>query len=264
MKRKNKLLLIVMIFIFVMTVRNIYAELKIFENNGEIALTDNQRDEDHLLRENPEMRTIFENKERYPDILLEMLSRNPDMIDYVLKYEENKGKVFAKTIGRVSQGKYPLLLQYDTRWGYGMYGNNVIAINGCGPTSVAMIVAGLTGRNDLTPYDIAKYAYNHGYYQDGTAWSFFAEGVKEFGLIGQELPLSKSNMMNVLKQGKPMICSMRKGDFTTTGHIITIVGVKDGQFVINDPNSQERSHMLWDYERIESQIKNVWFFEKCI
>ena len=262
MRRKNKLLLIAMVFIFMITVRSVCAEFKMLINVEETTLTDYQIDEDRLLKENPRMKTIIENKEKYPDILLEMLSRNPDMIDYVLKYEDNKGKVFTTTIDRVFKGKYPLLLQYDTRWGYGMYGDNVIAINGCGPTSVAMVVAGLTGRNDLTPYNIAKYAYNHGYYQDGTAWSFFTEGVKEFGLIGKEIPLSKSTMMNELSQGKPIICSMRKGDFTTTGHIITIVEVKDGKFVINDPNSKARSQMLWDYERIEPQIKNLWSFEK--
>lgn len=261
-KRKNKLLLIAMIFIFMVIVRNVYAEFKMLVNDGEITITDHQIDEERLLRENPQMKTIFDNKEKYPNILLEMLSRNPDMTDYVLKYEDNNGKVFMKTIGRVSKGKYPLLLQYDTKWGYGMYGDHVIAINGCGPTSVAMVVAGLTGRNDLTPYDIAKHAYDHGYYQDGTAWSFFTEGVKEFGLTGQEIPLSKSSMMNALNQGRPIICSMRKGDFTTTGHIITIVGVKDGKFVIHDPNSKVRSQMLWDYERIEPQIKNLWTFEK--
>ena len=191
-----------------------------------------------------------------------MLQRNPDMLEYVSKYEENKGKVFAKNIGSVSKGTYPLLLQYDTKWGYGIYGDNVIAINGCGPTSVAMVVAGLTGRNDYTPYDIARYAYKHGYYQDGTSWSFFTQGVHTFGISGREIPLSKSSMLNELKQGHPIICSMRKGDFTTTGHIITIVGVKNGRFVINDPNSRERSQQLWDYERIEGQIKNLWAFQR--
>ena len=262
MRRKNKLLLIAMVFIFMITVRSVCAEFKMLINVEETTLTDYQIDEDRLLKENPRMKTIFENKEKYPDILLEMLSRNPDMIDYVLKYEDNKGKVFTTTIDRVFKGKYPLLLQYDTRWGYGMYGDNVIAINGCGLISVAMVVAGLTGRSELTPNNIAKYAYNHGYYQRWHSLVFLLKVLKEFGLIGKEIPLSKSTMMNELSQGKPIICSMRKGDFTTTGHIITIVEVKDGKFVINDPNSKARSQMLWDYERIEPQIKNLWSFEK--
>jgi len=53
---------------------------------------------------------------------------------------------------------------------------------------------------------------------------------------------------------------MRKGDFTTTGHIIAITGVSNGKFIINDPASVERSNKLWSYEKIEYQIRNLWSF----
>ena len=203
---------------------------------------------------------IMKNKDSYPKILLEMLSRNLDMTDYVLNYLDYKGQVFSNDIGKVTKGKYPLLLQYDTRWGYGMYGDDVIAINGCGPTSLAMIIAGLTGRNDITPYDIATYSYQKGYYTGGTSWSLFTEGTSKYGIIGTEIPLSKASIINELEQNHPIICSMKKGDFTTTGHIITIVGTKNKQFIINDPNSRERSNELWSYETLEPQIRNLWSF----
>ena len=61
-----------------------------------------------------------------------------------------------------------------------MYGNDVIAIEGCDPTSVAMVIAGLTGKNNITPYDVATYAYKNGYYEDGTKCTFFTEGVKKY------------------------------------------------------------------------------------
>ena len=53
---------------------------------------------------------------------------------------------------------------------------------------------------------------------------------------------------------------MRKGDFTTTGHFIVLVGIEDGKIKVNDPNSKERSNLLWDYERLEYQIKTLWEF----
>lgn len=182
------------------------------------------------------------------------------MTDYVLHYLDSKGQVFSDNIGEVTKNKYPLLLQYDSRWGYGMYGDDVIAINGCGPTSLAIVIAGLTGRNDITPYDIATYSYQNGYYDNGTSWLLFTKGAKHYGIVGTEIPLSKSKMIEELEQGHPIICSMGKGDFTTTGHIITIIGVKDEKFIINDPNSKKRSDMLWSYERIKNQIKNLWSF----
>lgn len=213
-----------------------------------------------LAKDNQKIATVMKNKEDYPKIMLEMLSRNLDMTDYVLGYPKKKGNLYSKTIGEVEQGKYPLLLQYDSRWGYGIYGDEVIAINGCGPTSLAMILAGLTGKNNVTPYDISLYAYNNGYYENGTSWSFFTNGVKKYGIVGTEISLSKSTMIDELEQGHPIICSMRKGDFTTTGHIIAITGISDGKFIINDPASVERSNKLWSYEKIKGQIKNLWSF----
>ena len=213
-----------------------------------------------LAVDNSKIKKIIENKDSYPEILLEMLSRNPDMTDYVFNYSELKGKVFANDIGTVEKGTYPLLLQYDTGWGYGIYGNNVIAVNGCGPTSAAMVIAGLTGRNDITPYNVAEYSYKNGYFNDGTSWSFFTKGIENFGIAGTEIPLYKNKMVSELESGYPIILSMGKGDFTTTGHIIVVTGLKDGKFVINDPNSKERTSKLWSYEQIENQIKNLWSF----
>ena len=63
-----------------------------------------------------------------------------------------------------------------------------------------------------------------------------------------------------LEQNHPIICSMGPGDFTMTGHIIVITGVKNGKFVINDSNSKDRSKKLWSYEEIREQIKNLWSF----
>ena len=165
---------------------------------------------------------------------------------------------------KVKKGEFSLLLQYDTRWGYGKYGDSVIAISGCGPTVISMVIAGLTGNNSITPYDVAKYSEENGYYDllAGTSWSLFREGVLEYGIKGTTISLSKSIMISELENGHPIVCSMRKGDFTTTGHIILITGVKDGKFIINDPNSKERSQKLWDYVTLEPQIRNLWSFEK--
>lgn len=127
-----------------------------------------------------------------------------------------------------------------------------------------MVIAGLTGNNSIPPYDVAKYSEENGYYDPlaGTSWSLFTEGVLEYGIKGTTISLSKSIIISELENGHPIVCSMRKGDFTTTGHIILITGVKDGKFIVNDPNSKERSQKLWDYETLEPQIRNLWSFEK--
>lgn len=125
-----------------------------------------------------------------------------------------------------------------------------------------MVIAGLTGKNNITPYDIAKYSEEEGYYLTGTgtSWDLMTLGIKYFGIEGKEIPLTKNNVYRALESGNPIICSMGKGDFTTTGHFIVLVGIENNKIKINDPNSVERSSVLWEYERIEYQIKNLWEF----
>ena len=205
---------------------------------------------------------VLANKDIYPEKLLEMLSRNKDMISYMYDFGENKGHVYIDNIGKVTKGEYPLLLQYDKKWGYGIYGDNVIAVNGCGPTSLAMVVAGLTGKNDTTPYDIAKYSYEKGYYTEewGTKWDLMSTGIEPFGVTGKKIALSKQTLYNELNSGHPLIASMRPGDFTTVGHFIVLTGIKDDKIVVNDPNSKERSAKLWEYDVIAPQIKGLWTY----
>ena len=81
-----------------------------------------------------------------------------------------------------------------------------------------------------------------------------------FGVVGEELPLMKAKMERALREGRPIICVVGPGDFTTSGHFIVITGMRDGKFTVNDPNSTERSGMLWDYETLEPQISNLWAF----
>lgn len=216
-----------------------------------------------LKKQEPKIQDIIDHFQEYPSELLEMLSKNLDMLDFVLEYPNKKGEVFSDTIGNVKLGTYPLLLQYDPRWGYAFCGDDVIAVNGCGPTCLSMVIAGLTGKNTITPYTIASYATQQGYYSpdSGTSWSLMSDGASHFGIIGEELTLSQSAMENALSSGQPIICSMRPGDFTTTGHFIVITGLKDGTFIIKDPNSKERSNQLWDYQTLEHQISNLWAFQ---
>ena len=216
-----------------------------------------------MVSQDPRVQNVLDHYQEYPADILKMLSRNLDMLDFVLGYPEKKGQVFADTIGDVEIGKIPLLLQYDTRWGYGDYGSSTVAVSGCGPTCLSMVIAGLTGENAVTPYTVAQYANAEGYYVpgSGTSWTLMSEGAVHLGVSGEELPLSQSVMERALEEGKPIICSVRPGDFTTSGHFIVITGIKDGQFVVNDPNSTERSNRLWDYETLQPQISNLWAFQ---
>lgn len=212
--------------------------------------------------DNPAYKTLLENMESYPKDLLELAVRNPETLDFVLGYPEKKGSAPADSIGEVSLGTVPFLLQWDERWGYMPYGDSVLAVSGCGPTALAMVAAGLTGDSSYTPYVVAKYAEENGYYVNGagSSWALMSEGSAHFGLNANELPLSEDTVFNALAAGQPIICSMRPGDFTTTGHFIVIYGSSQGMLQIYDPNSRENSGRLWDYDRVAVQINNLWAF----
>ena len=194
--------------------------------------------------------------------LIELLENNAETADFVLGYPEKKDTAPAETIGDVTQGEIPLLLQWDERWGYAYYADDMIAVNGCGPTAIAMVAAGLTGDNTVTPYKVAQFSAGNGYYagDSGTSWSLMTEGAQQFGIYGEEMGLSEDEVFSALENGHPIICSMRPGDFTTTGHFIVLTGVEDGKIRVNDPNSRVRSGKLWDYSRLEYQINNLWVY----
>ncbi len=216
-----------------------------------------------LSEEDSRVSQIIENYDEYPEQLLDMLSRNREMVDYVYNFLNEKGNTYSNTIGQIDN-EIPLLLQWDKRWGYGEYGENYVAMSGCGPTSLAMVIAGLTKDNSITPYKVAKFAEENGYYVPnvGTSWSLMTDGAKSFGINSRQISLSKQVIFNALEKGHPIICSMRKGDFTNNGHFIVLVGIENGTIKVNDPNSKERSSVLWPYERLEGQIKNLWEFYK--
>ena len=213
-------------------------------------------------RSSDKVKEILEQYEKYPEELLEMVANNVETADFVLDYPEKKDSVPADSIGEVTRGQIPLLLQWDRRWGYAPYGDNMIAVSGCGPTAVAMVAAGLTGDAQITPWKVAQYAQEQGYYAGdaGTSWELMTEGAQHFGVDGEEISLSESEIFSELESGSPIICSMRPGDFTTTGHFIVLTGTDGEKIRVNDPNSKARSAQLWDYETLEYQINNLWAF----
>lgn len=211
---------------------------------------------------NGELNAVYEQAGDVSDTLRELVENNPETVDFVRNYQEKKDAPPAEDIGEVTAGVIPHLLQWDERWGYQIYGDNMIAVNGCGPTVISMVAAGLTGDNTITPYRVAKFAEENGYYEGeaGTSWSLMTEGARQFGIYGEEMGLDENGIFSALESGNPIICSMRPGDFTTTGHFIVLVGTEDGKIRVNDPNSVKRSEKLWDYETLYPQINNLWVY----
>ncbi len=199
----------------------------------------------------------------YPEELIESLIANEEKEEFVLNYPLKKDTYSNQKLTEcIGQSQMPLLLQWDERWGYYSYGDSVIGVAGCGPTSLSMVALHLLQDAKYTPIYMADYAMQNGYYVEGvgTAWDFMTKGARRLGLKVQEVGLDENVVMRHLRQGRPIICAMGPGDFTTTGHFIVLTGVEDGRIRIHDCNSRERSEKLWDFQEFKYQIKNMWAY----
>lgn len=212
---------------------------------------------------------IYKNRDRYPENLLSAYLNNPEMEDFLAGYLDAGIPQSTATEGLTAQEQqqeFPLLLQWDKRWGYVSYGGSIIGLSGCGPTCLSMVLISLTGQTDQTPAQVASFSEASGYYVEGsgTAWSLMTEGASRLGLSARELSLDESVMKAALDRGEPIICTVGAGDFTTQGHFILLYDYNEEGFLVNDPNCIARSQQAWTFERLRGQIKNLWAYTSAL
>lgn len=207
---------------------------------------------------------IFTARAQYPEELLEALVNNPELKDFVHGYLTADGSVTGGFKEEETEQDFPLFLQWDARWGYAPYGESNIGISGCGPTCLSMVIFALTRDETATPDKLADYSMENNHYVPGigTAWLLMSEAASDFGIKASEVGLDGDEIRRQLDMGRPIICAMRPGDFTTTGHFIVIYGYDENGFKVNDPNSRERSGRRWTFEELRYQIKNLWCYRK--
>ena len=199
-----------------------------------------------------------------PNSLLGLMKKNPETKSFVLNYLKYEDLEPDRTLSEDLESEgIPLLLQWDERWGYESYGDDFHALNGCGPTCLSMVYCGLSGDDTWNPYEVAKMAEENGYYVNGSGslWGLMERGAEKIGLTVHNVIYDTEHINKELDQGRPIICAMRPGDFTTTGHFIVLAGREgDGSIIVRDPNSIIRSEQTWELEDIISQIKNLWSY----
>lgn len=202
--------------------------------------------------------------EKYPENIIELLSKNPETVLFVENYGKNKELPPAETIEELKNGEIPALYQWDERWGYASYGTGCVATSGCGPTCMSMIISGMTGDSSATPAKLAEYGAQNGYLDEdnNTYWKFMSESAKNWGITGYQVSTDEETVAGALIGGHPIVCSVGPGDFTTTGHFIVLTGYENGQVTVHDPFSRKNSEKKWIYSEILSQIKAVWIYSR--
>ena len=209
---------------------------------------------------------IIKNIDSYPDTLIDLVARNHETVDFVYSYKDREKYNNRKLSADINSSYYvdgdvPLFLQWDRRWGYRIYGKEMIGLSGCGPTSLAMVIRHFDSDSTVNPYDVAKYSQDNGYVSadNFTSWKLFETGLSKYGLESQDVIPVEAKMKKALDDNKILIVSVNPGTFTERGHIIVIKGYnKNGDFLINDPNSIVNTNKTWSFDELKSEIRKIW------
>ena len=103
-----------------------------------------------LAAAHPEVQPMLDEPSRWPADVAALLARNEEALGFVLAYPSLIDAAPPARVEEAVRGSFPTLLQWDARWGCTPYGGSILAITGCGPTALSVVVCGLTGDASLT------------------------------------------------------------------------------------------------------------------
>ena len=195
--------------------------------------------------------------------LLKLAAVEPEAVPFVRTFPDAYPAESALGTDDPASGEVPRLYQWDQRWGSTVYSSTTFALTGCCPTSLSMVYQGLTGKGDLSPYDMGKRASDGGFETafDGTDSSFLVSEAASLGLSCEALSVDAGSVRAALEGGAVLVCNVGPGDFTDNGHFFVVTGIDgDGNLRINDPYSAERSNRAWDVDTVLGQTKALWAY----
>ena len=147
--------------------------------------------------------------------------------------------------------------QTDPMWSSLPYGRDNIGAYGCGPTALSMAVSSLTGQT-VDPQQMAQWAYEQGYWVKGSGsrLSLVEGAAKAYGLSVRSMPKPTADeLLSELSAERVAVALMTTGHFTQKGHFILLRGTTlDGQILVADPASPDRSLPPWDPQLIIDEL----------
>lgn len=161
-------------------------------------------------------------------------------------------------------------LQTDPLWRskpYAVKGeSSTIGGSGCGPTSMAMVLATWCDKS-VTPASECAWALAHGYKSKGggTFHSYFAAAAARYGLVSRMLNSASiyGNLTSMyheiaraaIAQGDLVIACMGPGTWTSGGHFVLVWEIQGNVVYINDPASTRPERIRGNYAAFKRQVK---------
>lgn len=152
--------------------------------------------------------------------------------------------------------------QLEEPWASLPYASSTVANSGCGPTSMAIVISTLTGKN-VTPEMTKSFAEDNGEYVQGqgTSHSFIGNAAAHWGLTCERVGKDRmDDVVQALKEGKMVveICEAYTITGGNSGHFIVLTGVtSDGYITIADCASRERTGKVYSVETIKSYGRDL-------
>lgn len=137
--------------------------------------------------------------------------------------------------------------QKDPRWANKQFtpkGKHRFGKAGCGPTSAAMVLSSITGK-EITPIEMHELAQQTGFVDPnlGTNGDFFLVAGAKYGVNMIKEEGDPEKLKEFLQQQRPVILRGEGAQpFTRGGHFIVASGLtRDGKVLVNDPMDRSRS-----------------------
>lgn len=152
--------------------------------------------------------------------------------------------------------------QLEEPWASLPYASSTVANSGCGPTSMAIVISTLTGKN-VTPEMTKSFAEDNGEYVQGqgTSHSFIGNAAAHWGLTCERVGKDRmDDVVQALKEGKMVveICEAYTITGGSSGHFIVLTGVtSNGYITIADCASRERTGKVYSVETIKSYGRDL-------
>lgn len=178
-------------------------------------------------------------------------------------YEEFKGRSLDSFEGGkiTNVENSPNYCQWAEPWGQMRFGAYTIANTGCGPTSAAIAITTLTGKR-VTPDQTCGYAYSQGLYNSGS--TPYGSGpaaseacARKWGLNAKSTD-SIDEVEQALKNGKAVVAPLTGTVFYGGAHSVCLLGYKDGNTFVRDPNHPENPGSQWH------SLRNYIWPHKCL
>jgi hypothetical protein len=160
--------------------------------------------------------------------------------------------------------------QFDAIWGklpYTIDGDKdeTIEHSGCGPTSIAMILATWVDAK-ITPIDTCKMAIAMGdrTADNGTEWEFYPHiAAKYKDKLTFKQTGSFDEAIKAIAEGAYVVTSMKDWFKPGYGHFVLLWNVNaKGQIQINDPASSAYTAKLWAKDYIKAHARQFFIFKK--